>query len=48
MIGDIQLETTNGQKLVLRRVARPNAKQQRILTALGLTVPEKLSADRLL
>ena len=48
MIGDIQMETTAGQKLVLRRVARPNAEQQRILAALGLTVPEKLSADRLL
>ena len=46
MIGDIQMETTDGQKLVLRRVARPNAEQQRILDALGLTVPEKLSADR--
>ena len=48
MIGDIQLETTVGQKLVLRRVARPNAEQQRILDALGLTIPEKLSADHLL
>ena len=48
MIGDIEMETTEGQKLVLRRVARPDAEQQRILTALGLTIPEKLSADRLL
>ena len=47
-IGDIELETTNGQQLVLRRVARPNAEQQRILEALGLHLPERLSVDRLL
>jgi transposase len=47
-IGDILLETTAGQQLSLRRVARPNSEQQRILTALGLAVPERLSADRLL
>jgi hypothetical protein len=47
-IGDILLETTSGQKLLLRRVARPNAEQQRILDALGLKLPERLSPDRLL
>jgi hypothetical protein len=47
-IGDIQLETTTGQQLVLRRVARPNAEQKRILDALGLQLPECLSPDRLL
>jgi transposase len=47
-VGDIELETTSGAKLVLRRIARPNAEQQRILDALGLTLPERLSADRLL
>ena len=47
-IGDIQLETTAGQCLVLRRIARPNAEQKRILDALGLQLPERLSADRLL
>ncbi len=47
-IGDIQLETTAGQTLVLRRVARPNAEQRRILDALGVHMPEQLSADRLL
>jgi hypothetical protein len=47
-LGDIQLETTTGQKLVLRRVARPNAEQKRILDALGLQLPERLSPDRLL
>jgi transposase len=47
-IGDIELETTSGQKLVLRRVARPNAEQQRILDGLGLHLPERLSDDRLL
>ena len=47
-VGDIVLETTEGQKLALRRVARPNAEQARILTALKLTLPERLSLDRLL
>jgi transposase len=47
-IGDIELETTTGQTLVLRRVARPNAEQKRILDALGVQLPERLSADRLL
>jgi len=27
LIGDIQLETTDGRKLALRREARPNAEQ---------------------
>ena len=35
-IGDIELETTDGQKLVLRRVARPMGEQKRILEALRL------------
>ena len=47
-IGDIELETTDGQKLVLRRVARPNAEQKRILEALQVELPERLSADRIL
>lgn len=47
-IGDIQLETTTGEKLVLRRVARPNRQQKRILDALNLELPERLSSDRLL
>ena len=47
-IGDIQLETTDGQQLVLRRVARPNAEQSRILAALQLKLPERLSPDHLL
>jgi transposase len=47
-IGDIQLETTAGQKLSLRRVARPDSEQKRILEALGLELPERLSSDRLL
>ena len=47
-IGDIHLETTDGQQLVLRRVARPNAEQARILAALKLELPERLSPDRLL
>ena len=47
-MGDIHLETTDGQKLVLRRVARPNAEQARILAALKLDLPERLSPDHLL
>ena len=47
-LGDIHLETTEGQKLVLSRVARPDAEQARILAALKLTLPERLSPDRLL
>jgi transposase len=47
-IGDILLETTTGQKLALRRVARPDAEQARILAALKMTLPERLSDDRLL
>jgi len=47
-IGDILLETTTGEKLALRRVARPDSEQKRILEALGLEMPERLSADRLL
>lgn len=47
-IGDIVMETTDGQRLVLRRVARPDAEQKRILSALQLDIPERLSADRLL
>jgi hypothetical protein len=47
-IGDIELETTNGQRLTLRRVARPKGEQKRILETLKLDVPERLSPDRVL
>ena len=47
-IGDILLETTDGRQLALRRVARPDAEQARILAALQLQLPERLSSDRLL
>ena len=47
-IGDIELETTDGQKLVLRRVACPTGEQKRILEALRLEIPERLSPDRIL
>jgi transposase len=47
-IGDIVLETTEGRQLLLRRVARPDAEQKRILAALKLELPERLSPDRLL
>jgi Transposase DDE domain len=45
-IGDILLETTDGRNLVLRRVARPKPEQARILAALKLKIPERLSPDR--
>jgi hypothetical protein len=45
-VGDILLETTAGQQLALRRVARPNAEQTKILAALKLQLPERLSPDR--
>jgi len=47
-LGDILLETTDGRQLALRRVARPDAEQKRILAALQLHIPERLSPDRLL
>ena len=47
-IGDILLETTDGRQLSLRRVARPDAEQKRILAALQLELPERLGPDRLL
>ena len=45
LIGDILLETTDGRRLWLRRVARPNAGQAELLAALKLTLPERLCAD---
>ncbi len=47
-MGDIQLPTTDGRQLVLRRVARPDGETQRILTGLGLQLPERLSPDHVL
>jgi hypothetical protein len=47
-IGDIHLETTSGQTLVLRRVARPEGEAKRILAALRLEIPDRLSPDCLL
>jgi transposase len=44
-IGDIILETTDGKKLALRRIARPNAEQSELLAALKLTLPEQLVPD---
>ena len=45
-IGDILLTTVDGRTLRLRRVARPNPTQNELLTALKLTLPERLCADR--
>jgi hypothetical protein len=47
-IGDILLETTDGQHLAMRRVARPNVEQSRIPAALNLQLSKRLSPDRLL
>jgi transposase len=47
-IGDIELATTDGRQLIFRRVARPNAEQKRILQALGIDLPDRLSPDRIL
>ena len=48
-IGDILMNTTDGRELVLRRVARPDPEQTRILEALNLTMPERLATpDRIL
>jgi len=47
-IGDIELQATDGRRLLFRRVARPNAEQKRILQALGTEMPERLSEDRVL
>ena len=48
MIGDIELQATDGRRLIFRRVARPNAEQKHILAALGIELPERLSPDRVL
>jgi transposase len=45
-IGDILLKTTDGRRLRLRRVARPNTEQAELLEALGLTLPERICADQ--
>jgi transposase len=47
-LGDIHLETTDHRKLVLARVSRPEGEAKRILAALGLEVPERLSPDHVL
>jgi hypothetical protein len=48
-VGDILLRTADGQELALRRVARPEPAQARILEALKLTLPERLATpDRIL
>ena len=48
MIGDIELQATDGRRLIFRRVARPNVEQKRILQALGIEMPERLSPDHVL
>ncbi len=47
-IGDIHLKTTSDQTLVLRRVTRPEGEPKRIVEALGLDLPDRLSPDHLL
>jgi transposase len=48
MVGDIELQATDGRRLIFRRVARPNAEPSRILRALGIEIPKRLSPDRVL
>jgi transposase len=43
--GDILLETTDGRTLRLRRVSRPDARQQVLLDQLHLTLPDRLGCD---
>ena len=43
--GDILLETTDGRTLRLRRVSRPDLRQQVLLDQLDLTLPERLGCD---
>jgi hypothetical protein len=47
-LGDIHLQSIDGKDLVLPRVARPGAEAARILAALKLQIPDRLSPDRLL
>jgi transposase len=48
-VGDILMKTVEGQQLVLRRISQPKPAQQRILTALKLTLPERpVTPDRIL
>jgi transposase len=48
-VGDILLQTADGRQLALRRVARPEPAQARILAALKLALPERLAThDRIL
>lgn len=47
-LGDIHLQTTDERQLVLRRVGRPEGEAKRILAALGLELPERLSPDHVL
>ena len=44
-IDDILLETTDGRKLCLRRVARPDEEQAELLAGLNLILPERTCAD---
>jgi hypothetical protein len=45
-IGVILLEMTDGRKLALCRVVRPGSEQAKILAALKLSLPERLTPDR--
>jgi len=43
--GDILLETTDGRTLRLRRISRPDLRQQVLLDQLHLSLPERLGCD---
>jgi transposase len=48
-VGDVLLQTADGRQLALRRVARPEPAEARILEALKLSLPERLvTPDRIL
>jgi transposase len=47
-LGDIHLDTTDGRQLIFARVARPQGEPKRILAALGLKMPDRLSPDHVL
>jgi transposase len=43
--GDILLETTDGRKLRLRRISRPDQESKNLLNGLGIALPERLNLD---
>ena len=44
---DIVLPTTDGREIRLRRVTAPSAEQKQLLDQLGITIPDRLSFDKM-